>query len=119
VLVVHSLGGLVAKKALLVSEEAYKDSLRLLHDNTVAVAFLGTPHRGGNFAGFASNIAKVLKISRKRVNDDVLKILERDSEVLADIEESFGLWLRKKGDQVDLTCFFEEFEYPVIGTVSL
>jgi protein SERAC1 len=119
VLVVHSLGGLVAKKALLVSEEAYKDSLRLLHDNTVAVAFLGTPHRGGNFAGFASNIAKVLKISRKRVNDDVLKVLERDSEVLADIEESFGLWLRKKGDQVDLTCFFEEFEYPVIGTVSL
>jgi hypothetical protein len=109
----------VAKKALLLSEEAFKDSLRLLHDNTVAIAFLGTLYRGGNFAGFALNVAKVLKIGRKRVNDDVLRVLERDSEVLAGIEESFGLWLRKKKNYIELTCFFEEFECPVIGKVSL
>jgi hypothetical protein len=81
----------MAKKALLVSKEVYKNSLRLLHDNTVTVIFLGTPYRERNFAGFISNIISILKIGRKRINDNVFKILKRDSEILINIEKSFGL----------------------------
>lgn len=58
-----------------------------------------------------------MKLVKIRVNDDILKVLERDSEVLADIEESFGLWLRKKKDAIDLTCFYEELEFSGIGSV--
>jgi hypothetical protein len=71
-LVVHSLGGLVAKKAFLVSGEVYKDSLQLLYDNTVRIVFLDIPYYGGNFISFALNVITVLKIGRKRVNDNLL-----------------------------------------------
>lgn len=45
IIIAHSLGGLVAKKALMVSSEAFKDLLQQLHKHTIGVAFLGTPHQ--------------------------------------------------------------------------
>lgn len=115
-MVAHSLGGLVAKKALCLSEQAADDHLRQLHLDTVAVAFLGTPHRGSGLAPYAKGVANVLKLT-KRVNSDILDVLQRNSQVLADVEDSFATWLRKRGSSVDITCFFEELELPAFGMV--
>jgi hypothetical protein len=60
-----------------------------------------------------------LKIGGKRVNTDILRVLERDSEVLADIEDSFGIWLRRKSSDFQITCFYEELELPGVGLVCL
>jgi protein SERAC1 len=118
VLVVHSLGGLVAKKALCLSEQSIEAHEQQLHNNIVGIAFLGTPHRGSGIASYATGVARILKAAHKRVNTDILALLRRDSEVLADIDSSFGVWLRKKRDTVALTCFSEEHELPGIGTVG-
>jgi hypothetical protein len=79
------------KKALCLSEHAFEPHQKQLDRCTIAVAFLGTPHRGSGLAPFATGVAQILKAGGKRVNRDILQLLNRDSEVLADVEESFGI----------------------------
>ncbi|KAH0538139.1 hypothetical protein FGG08_005247 [Glutinoglossum americanum] len=117
VFMVHSLGGLVLKKALCMSESSVEPDLKQADSCTIAVAFLGTPHRGSGLAPFAKVVASILKIGGKRVNKGILGVLERDSEVLADVEGSFGIWLRKKSNGFNITCFYEELELPGVGLV--
>ncbi|KAL8348370.1 hypothetical protein RB598_001598 [Gaeumannomyces tritici] len=116
ILVVHSLGGLVVKKALCISELAAEPHERQLHQTVLGVAFLGTPHRGSDVAPFASGVARILKASGTRTNVDIISLLRRDSEALADIEAAFGTWLRKNLE-FKLTCFFEEKEVVGCGMV--
>lgn len=70
-------------------------------------------------ASFATGVAHILKAAHKRVNTDILALLKRDSEVLAEIDSMFSIWLRKKGRGFRLTCFSEEHELPGIGMVRL
>ena len=90
--------------------------LKHLNQDTIAIAFLGTPHRGSSLAPFATGVANILKLV-KRVNKKVLEPLQRDSQVLADIDDAFAHWLRRNGLRFNLTCFYEELELPKIGMV--
>lgn len=117
VFIVHSLGGLITKKALCMSESSAESHLNQADRSTIAIAFLGTPHRGSGLAPFAKGIADILKLVNMKVNGDILEPLKRNSQVLADVEDSFSNWLRKKGSRVDLTCFYEELGLPVTGLV--
>ena len=110
-LVVHSLGGLVVKKALCVSAESFEEEHKQLDRCTMGICFLGTPHQGSGIADFATIIAGVLKAAQK-VNKSVIDVLRPDSEVLADLQQSFGSWLRRNSDKISLTCFYEEYEMP-------
>lgn len=83
------------------------------------MAFLGTPHRGSDLATFAGGLTRILKASYARVNVDIVKLLQRNSEVLADIEATFGIWLRKNQSRFKLTCFFEEKEVIGVGLVGI
>ena len=69
----HSLGGLVTKKALCMSETSPEKHLRQLHNSTIAIAFLGTPHRGSGMATYAEAVVRFLKHVRKRVNQDIVE----------------------------------------------
>lgn len=115
----HSLGGLVTKKALCLSEQTIFLHWKQLDRCTIGVVFIGTPHRGSDLTPFAASVANILKAGGKRVNKEVLQLLNRDSEVLADVEESYAVWLRRNNDRFDLICFFEELELPAVGMVSL
>lgn len=106
------------KKVLCLSESSYETHLKQVDNCTVAIGFLGTPHRGSGLAEFADALAKVLKIGGKRVNRDILGVLKRKSEILADVEDGFAIWLRRKGASVDISCFHEQLELPGIGLVS-
>lgn len=118
VFMVFSLGGLVTKKALCLSERAFYPHLQQIDRCTIAVAFLATPHRGSDHARFATSMANILKAGGMRVNKDILQLLRRDSEVLADVEDSYAVWLRKYDHRFDLACFYEELELPGIGRVG-
>jgi hypothetical protein len=109
----------VVKKGLCMSESSYENHLKQADRCTIAVAFLGTPHRGSGLAPFAKAVANILKAGGKRVNKDILGLLKRESEVLADVEDSFGIWLRKKGPEFNITCFYEELELPGVGKVII
>ena len=117
--IVHSLGGLVTKKALCISETTVEPHLQQVDSCTIAVAFLGTPHRGSGLAPFAEGVANILRACRMRVNNRIVQLLKQGSEVLAEVEDSFDNWLRKKAGHFDVTCFYEELELPGVGFVGL
>lgn len=106
--IVHDLGGLIIKKALCMSESSAESHLNHADRCTVAVAFLGTPHRGLAKGTLIKGLADTLRLVYKEVNSNILHPLKRNSQVLAEIEDSFAIWLRKKGDRFTLTCFYEE-----------
>jgi hypothetical protein len=119
VFIAHSLGGLVTKKSCF-SEAADENDIKRIDRNTIAIAFLGTPHREPAQARYGKALGTVLKASGVKVNTKVLALLERDSEVLADIVDSFSRWLRRNNNQVSVTCFYEELEMvlPGVGQVA-
>jgi hypothetical protein len=58
----------------------------------------------------------------KQTNPQILQVLQRDSEVLARIQDSFHVMVRARNQQgirqIEITCFFEELPLPGIGSVS-
>ncbi|KAL9095514.1 MAG: hypothetical protein Q9165_002385 [Trypethelium subeluteriae] len=122
IFVAHSLGGLVVERALQRSKdsEGAEDHLCQVETHAHGVLFLGTPHKGSSPAAFATSIAKALRRLRNRVNPDIIEILQRDSQVLADLDDWFARWFRRRNqgtDKVQITCFFEQLELPLVGYV--
>jgi hypothetical protein len=108
---VHSLGGLVVERALAISEAHPESYLQQVRQSTKGIIFLGTPHRGSGITGFAQSVAKIVQLVRKRLNTDILDVLKRDSAVLADVEDWFYKWLRRRADSsaaVKITSFHKE-----------
>lgn len=108
----------MTKKALCLSEQTTYSHLKQMDRCTIGVVFLGTPHRGSGLTPFAASVANILKAGGMRVNKEILQLLNRNSEVLADVEESYAVWLRRNSSRFDLTCFFEELELPAVGMVE-
>ena len=89
-----------------------------LHDHTIAIAFLGTPHAGSSLASFGSAVGNILKVARNRVNTNIMQVLEPNSEVLQKLDEEFSLWMRKNQRGFEVICFYEEKELLGVGMVS-
>jgi hypothetical protein len=110
----------VIERALQLSENSAEKHLHQIESCTHGIVFLGTPHSGSDFAPFAKAVAQSLKAIGKWVNTDILDILRRDSQTLLDVEDWFGHWLRRRSEiqkSVSITCFFEEYELPLVGKV--
>ncbi|KAH8896752.1 hypothetical protein GQ53DRAFT_595324, partial [Thozetella sp. PMI_491] len=121
VLVVHSLGGLVAKKALCISWESADRSHQQLDACAVGICFLGTPHRGSEKADLGSIVVRLLKAGGMRVNTRIVTVLQPDSEGAYSLHSpfpySFTQWLRRNDSRFSLACFFEEYESPGLGMI--
>ncbi|KAI1482662.1 hypothetical protein F4774DRAFT_370522 [Daldinia eschscholtzii] len=86
----YSLGGIVFKKAIIRARERrylYKGILSCVR----GVAFFGTPNRGSAAARWAKALASVLNIVsfNSDMNSTLLQNLEKQSNVLSNISESF------------------------------
>lgn len=69
------MGGIVAKKALLNSQNSNIDSIAPLVDDTRGIIFMGTPHCGSKSANVASFLAKVVRAVFHQVNDSMINEL--------------------------------------------
>ncbi|KAJ4292927.1 hypothetical protein N0V88_005590 [Collariella sp. IMI 366227] len=94
--VVHSLGGIVAKRALLYSndlKDPQLESLRSIYVSTYGIIFLGTPHQGAGVAGWGGIIQRMADaiVPRKIFETEsvLLKSLKKDSETLQQISNHF------------------------------
>ncbi len=83
--------------------------------------FLGTPHTGSNLARWAEPLARLIRLL-KQTNPDIVGVLERDSEVLARIQDSFYAMIMSRRQEgmspIDISCFYEELPLPTVGMVS-
>jgi len=119
VFIVHSLGGLAVKKALLLSHDHREERLRKIFECTKGIIFLGTPHRGSWIASRAAIPVSALG-AVKSVNKRLLSTLRSDGELLESIQDDFATLLRRmvlSDTPIEITCFFEELPLPVVGKV--
>ncbi len=97
VLIGHSMGGLVIKKAFVLAKQnkAYENLAKRLH----SIYFLATPHRGSDSAKLLKNVLQYsYSASRAYVED-----LERNSATIQSINDEF----RSYSGDVNLWSFYE------------
>lgn len=95
--------------------------------STKALLFLGTPHSGSDHAPYAvamAHFVSLASVKLKKPNKRVLRVLEKDSETLADISETFSSimthWTEKVGGSAPkVYCFSEEKPVPGLGVSFL
>lgn len=96
VLVAHSMGGIVVKKAYMLARE--DRSLRAIANRIHTVYFLATPHRGADLARTLGNILRVCGVSKTFVTE-----LNRSSDSISSINDSF----RHFAEDLRLWSFYE------------
>ena len=96
--VVHSLGGLLTQRALTISRESRFRHLQDIEACTVGICFLGTPHHGADLAIWGHVLANVISAA-KPANSAPVKLLERGSEMLRDVQDGFHNLLEKRKDE--------------------
>ena len=109
----HSLGGLVAQKAIYLSRESRFPHIYAIEASTVGICFLGTPHHGAGLADWGAILAKIVNVA-KPANVAPVSVLKRDSEILRDIQDSFHNVLEKRKEErvnIGLVCFYETLPY--------
>ncbi|UKZ79213.1 hypothetical protein TrVFT333_006963 [Trichoderma virens FT-333] len=120
IFVCHSLGGLVCEDALVRSKERREVHLKSILHQTRGIVFLGTPHHGSGLAKWAKLISQSVGLI-KQTNTEIIRVLERDSEVLARVQDSFHTMVMARGqdglESIQMTCFYEELPMPGIGLV--
>ncbi|KAH8891099.1 hypothetical protein GQ53DRAFT_823737 [Thozetella sp. PMI_491] len=97
IFVVHSMGGLVVKKAYILGSQDHQFSHIL--DTVCSIVFLATPHRGSNLAEILNKFLSVSFQSTKQYVSD----LQKNSARIMDINDQFKLHANK----MQLVSFFE------------
>jgi hypothetical protein len=85
-------------------EKDYPDIIK----SVAGVVFLGTPHRGSNSQPKASLIATIASAVHCGVQSSLLKAVEKDSEMLADLLQDFTRTANI--ESIPLFCFFEQYK---------
>jgi hypothetical protein len=82
---------------------------------TRGIIFLGTPHRGSGVTTLAIVVASVAQITLRNANVNILRDLERDSQTLDRIRDSFRRIL--DGRTLKIWSFVEELSISGVGRV--
>ncbi|KAG5658672.1 hypothetical protein KAF25_010853 [Fusarium avenaceum] len=119
IFVVHSLGGLVCKEAILLSRNNPNRSRQDFFTHIKGVVFMGTPHKGSWMADWSRIPAKTLGLV-KSTNRSLLEVLETNNQYLESIHVRFLSMMREQreaGRQLEVACFFEELPLSTVGKV--
>ncbi|KAL8644302.1 MAG: hypothetical protein Q9226_007835, partial [Calogaya cf. arnoldii] len=108
--VVHSLGGIIVKAALNRSLATQGTRLKDIASATFGVCFLGTPHRGSNSASLGKIAYEVTRAVTRRPNTRLLQGLERNSETLEQIGDTFIQTMLAPNTNLRVYSFREEKE---------
>jgi len=111
VFVAHSLGGLVVKNALFLSNTSPQTATQNILNCTRGLVFMGTPHCGADAAKFlqcVTNLARVFV----QVNTPIVAVLKRNSEVLWNLTTGFNEMIESRRGaghpEIEIVCFYEE-----------
>ncbi|KAE8441484.1 hypothetical protein EG329_004908 [Mollisiaceae sp. DMI_Dod_QoI] len=86
--VTHGLGGILLKRALLLSMDLPVENSRSLFISTYGIIFLGTPHTGADPAKWG-NLLQLMTQALLKKRPKSVEVLQRDSEVLQNINMHF------------------------------
>lgn len=106
----HDLDADIVVKAL-VSAKLHEEDYPSFVRSVAGVVFLGTPHRGSSLQSKASVIASIASAVGLGEQSSLLKIAEKDSEMLADLLHDFTRTVDSMS--MPLFCFFEQHKSDV------
>jgi hypothetical protein len=118
IFVAHSLGGLLLKEALrqadslrATGQTAGRDIVEII----IGTIFMGTPHRGSNYADLGLLIRGFAKAAQFDTSDALLKDLKVDATLLEILNDSFGNIYRRR--KFELTTIEEgrALAIPLVG----
>ncbi len=78
---------------------------------------MGTPHRGSGMASIAQVVASIAQIALQNPHIDLIRDLERDSQTLDRIGDSFGRISNNR--KLAIWSFAEELAMTGIGKVCI
>ena len=110
----------MTQSALCLSRGSAERHIRQIAHCVAGIIFLGTPHHGSDLAAWGKLGTNIARIAQQP-NSCLVAVLKPGSETLASVQNSFHnlLRLRKnEGTEIDITCFYEELAFPVIGMVK-
>ncbi|KAH0544281.1 hypothetical protein FGG08_001544 [Glutinoglossum americanum] len=87
VFIAHSLGGIIVKQAL--TSARIDPKYRSIHEHTVGIIFLGTPHQGSKVAAYGGVLAKLATSVMNKPGPSLVGALERNSAELLQLASSF------------------------------
>ncbi len=108
--VVHSLGGIIVKAALNRSSAIQGTRLKDIAPATCGICFLGTPHRGSATASLGRVAYEITRIMTRRPNTRLLQGLEKNSETLEQIGDTFAQTILNSDMKLRVYSFREEKE---------
>ena len=108
--VVHNLGGIVVKAALNRSSATQGTRLKDITPSTFGVCFLGTQHRGSHSASLCRIAFEVTRVTTRWPNTRLLRGLERNSETLEQIGDTFAQTMLTSATKLRVYSFREEKE---------
>lgn len=97
----HSMGGLVAKSIIVQSLESSDPKIRQIGENTRAIMFLGTPHKGSPVAKLKQHVQILLSPSIE------VKELRENSQMLLNLQEQFEGKLRSMRRPIQVVSIAE------------
>ncbi|KAH7378338.1 hypothetical protein BKA66DRAFT_149684, partial [Pyrenochaeta sp. MPI-SDFR-AT-0127] len=112
IFVCHCLGGIILEKALLTSRLRQND-FPSVYPWVAGCIFLGTPFHGTKTQSKAMVLAEMAETIGMGTPSSLLKMLEKDSEILNSLLEDFALLARDA--QIRLFCFFEQEKSDLVG----
>lgn len=119
IIVAHSLGGLLCKDALRLSQNNAEARLCAIFEQIRGIIFIATPHGGSWLAKWAKTSANLLGVV-KTADISLLSLLETDSEVLNRIHDDFLSMLIKRQTEhrsINIACFYEVL--PLRGRIKI
>ncbi|KAI9767152.1 MAG: hypothetical protein M1839_004625 [Geoglossum umbratile] len=110
ILVCHSVGGFVAKQALVAAED-YAN----IRDSVVGILFLGTPHRGSSTTQFPEVLTRITDVAladsprfTDKMRKDLFESLEKGSDILKTISTEF----KNQVSNIRIVSFIEQNTIP-------
>jgi len=113
VFVCHSMGGLIAKQAV-ISGSANRQFCHIVN-NVKGMVFFATPHRGANLAKMAASIDTVVRASQLTDNRRYIQELAPESDRIEDINRDFQYHLSR----LFVLSFYEECPSSFVGEVVI
>ncbi|ETS78261.1 hypothetical protein PFICI_10323 [Pestalotiopsis fici W106-1] len=90
IFVTHSLGGIIIKDALSFSNGSNDPETKSVVQNTAAIVFLGTPHRGSQWAALGETARRIVAAVGMDTNHKILDSLGLQTSELNRVQTSFS-----------------------------
>lgn len=116
IFVAHSLGGLLVKRALVMTKE-FSERWQSICQRTAGILFFGTPHHGSSAAEWSTVAMNIVRLVTSKVNKELIHQMRSTMETTEANQQFVRLHLQNPVSQTQIFSFYETIPSKYIGIV--